>query len=170
MQKVRHQLDNFLKLVNAIALAFLTSLTVWQVVTRYFLHNPSTWSEELASYMFTWTTMLAATYLFGKRAHMNIPVIFEKFSPKTQQVISIAAEILTLLFAVFVLIIGGSSITKLTMGQMSSSLSVPMGYFYAILPVTGVLIAFYNVLNLYDLFTRPDEVLEAGDSDLESEE
>lgn len=152
MIKVREYLDSFLKLANAIMLAFLTSLTVWQVVTRYLLNNPSTWSEELASYMFTWATMLGATYIFGKRGHMNIPIVMEKLSPRNQKYTVIFNDLLVLFFAITVLIMGGFSITKLTMGQMSSSLSVPMGYFYAILPVTGVLTALYSLLNLYDAF------------------
>ncbi|PMC57907.1 TRAP transporter small permease [Dolosicoccus paucivorans] len=152
MIKVREYLDSFLKLANAIMLAFLTSLTVWQVVTRYLLNNPSTWSEELASYMFTWVTMLGATYIFGKRGHMNIPIVMEKLSPRNQKYAVIFNDLLVLIFAITVLIMGGFSITKLTMGQMSSSLSVPMGYFYAILPVTGVLTALYSLLNLYDAF------------------
>lgn len=152
MIKLREYLDSILKIANAIMLAFLTSLTVWQVVTRYLLNNPSTWSEELASYMFTWVTMLGATYIFRKRGHMNIPIVMEKLSPRNQKYAIIFNDLLVLIFAITVLIMGGFSITKLTMGQMSSSLSVPMGYFYAILPVTGVLTALYSLLNLYDAF------------------
>lgn len=152
MIKLREYLDSILKIANAIMLAFLTSLTVWQAVTRYLLNNPSTWSEELASYMFTWVTMLGATYIFRKRGHMNIPIVMEKLSPRNQKYAIIFNDLLVLIFAITVLIMGGFSITKLTMGQMSSSLSVPMGYFYAILPVTGVLTALYSLLNLYDAF------------------
>ncbi|MGX7350021.1 TRAP transporter small permease [Dolosicoccus paucivorans] len=152
MIKLREYLDSILKIANAIMLAFLTNLTVWQVITRYLLNNPSTWSEELASYMFTWATMLGATYIFGKRGHMNIPIVMEKLSPRNQKYAVIFNDLLVLFFAITVLIMGGFSITKLTMGQMSSSLSVPMGYFYAILPVTGVLTALYSLLNLYDAF------------------
>lgn len=89
---------------------------------------------------------------FGKRGHMNIPVVVERFTPENQKILAIINEIVVLLFAVFVMIWGGSNITSLSMGQMSSSLGVPMGYFYAAVPVSGVFIALYNILNLVDLF------------------
>ncbi|AMB94089.1 TRAP transporter small permease [Aerococcus sanguinicola] len=155
MQKIRHILDQIMRVFNAVTLGLMTLLTVWQVFTRYLLHAPSTWSEELASYMFAWVTMFGAAYVFGKREHMNIPVVLERFSPKTQKTLNLLSEGLIFVFAVVVLIYGGIEITSLTMGQMSSSLSVPMGYFYAVIPLSGLFIAIYSILNIYDIYQKP---------------
>lgn len=151
---IRNVTNRLLEIFNVGAFSFLTLLVTWQVITRYFLNNPSTWSEELSGYMFAWVTLLGAAYVFGKREHMDIPIIVDRFSPRTQQVFAIVNEVIVLVFSFVVLIVGGVRITSLTMGQMSSSLNLPMGYFYIIIPISGVFIVIYNILNLYDLFKR----------------
>ena len=52
------------------------------------------------------------------------------------------------------LVYGGISITKLTMIQMTASLRVPMGYIYVIVPVTGVLIMIFSLMNAVDMFHK----------------
>lgn len=152
MKKTREIMDKLMRFLNATVFAILTLLVVWQVVSRYFLGDPSTWSEELSSYMFAWVTLLGSAYVFGKMEHMNIPILIDRVSQKTQKGLTVLIQLLILAFALIVLVYGGIQITSLTMGQMSSSLGVPMGYFYASLPISGVFTTIYTVLNLYDIF------------------
>ena len=56
-----------------------------------------------------------------------------------------------LIAAVIILIFGGVQIVSLAMGQMTSSLGVPIGVFYIMLPVCGVLNVCYTLLNIYDI-------------------
>ena len=69
------------KIMNALAgISFIAMvvLTCWQVFTRYVLQNPSSWSEELVSYLFAWASLLGASLVTGERGHMNIPIIVER--------------------------------------------------------------------------------------------
>ena len=54
-------------------------------------------------------------------------------------------------FAVLVLVFGGWNMSRLSMGQLSSSLQIPMGYIYLALPLSGIITAIYNVLNISDI-------------------
>ena len=63
----------------------MTVIGTYQIVTRYFFNKPSTVSEELLTYSFTWMALLASAYVFGKRDHMrmgfwqiNLQVLQEK--------------------------------------------------------------------------------------------
>ena len=58
-----------------------------------------------------------------------------------------------MLLAASVMIYGGVTIMDLTMTQSTASLGIPMGVVYTIIPISGVLIVFYAVLNLADLIT-----------------
>lgn len=58
------------------------------------------------------------------------------------------------------MVYGGYEITKLTMGQMSSSLPLQMGYFYMCIPISGIFIALYSVLNIKDLFDARKDIVE----------
>lgn len=160
MKQLRNIIDKIMRALNAAAMAVLTLLVIWQVVTRYILNNPSTWSEELAAYMFAWVTVFGAAYVFGKREHMNIPVIVERFSLTNQNNLQILAEALNLIFALTIMVYGGFEITKLTMGQMSSSLPLQMGYFYMCIPISGVFISLYSVMNIKDLLDARKDIVE----------
>lgn len=157
MKNVRTILDKVMRVFCAASFAVMTLLTVWQVLTRYLMNNPSTWSEELTSYIFAWVTILGAAYVFGKREHMVIPVIIERFSIENQRKLAIFSEITIFLFAIIILVYGGISITLLGMGQLSSSLGVPMGVFYSIIPISGVFTVIYTILNIYDLVHQKNQ-------------
>lgn len=163
MKQLRNIIDKVMRSLCAVAMAALTLLVIWQVFTRYILNHPSTWSEELAAYMFAWVTVFGAAYVFGKREHMNIPVIVERFSSVNQNSLQILAEVLNLIFALTVMVYGGFEITQLTMGQLSSSLPLQMGYFYMCIPISGIFIALYSVLNIKDLIDARKDIVEEED-------
>jgi TRAP-type C4-dicarboxylate transport system permease small subunit len=56
------------------------------------------------------------------------------------------------------MIYGGISITKLSMTQKTASLGIPMGYIYLVIPVTGIIIAVYGILNVIDLTGKGENV------------
>lgn len=82
---------------------------------------------------------------------MNIPVIVERMSGKMQKFFGIIGELIAFAFSSIILVYGGISITKLAMGQMTSSLGVAVGVFYVVLPLCGVLNMVYTVLNIVDI-------------------
>lgn len=51
MKQLRKQLTKLLNGLAGISFLAMVILTCWQVFTRYILKNPSTWSEELVSYL-----------------------------------------------------------------------------------------------------------------------
>ena len=53
---------------------------------------------------------------------------------------------------------GGIQITSLAMGQMTSSLGVPIGIFYVVLPLSGALNIIYTILNIVDIATDSEVV------------
>lgn len=167
MKNLRAVMDKIMRVLNVGVLVMLVLLVVWQVITRYLLSQPSVWSEELASYGFAWATMLGAAYVFGKRDHMNVDVVVVSLSLKMQKILAIFSEVLILIFAVTILIYGGIQNTLLTIEQLSSSLPVTMGYLYSIVPISGVFVVIYNILNIYDII-HADEL--HTDSIIEEEE
>lgn len=127
-------------------------LTCWQVFTRYILSNPSSWSEELVSYMFAWMSLLGASIVTSERGHMNIPILTEHVSDSVRKLLECLGEIIAFLFSLVILIFGGLQIANLAMGQMTSSLGVPIGIFYYVMPLCGILNMIYTVLNIIDIF------------------
>ncbi|WP_243342722.1 TRAP transporter small permease [Anaerococcus sp. AGMB09787] len=148
---MRKVLDNVMKVLSASTLLVMFVLVIWQVFTRYVLNNSATWTEELTAYLFAWSTLFGASIVVGERGHMNIPVIMDKMSPGFQKLIGIFSEVIILLFSLVILVYGGFSITKLGMGQMTSSLSLPIGVFYIPILISGIVNIIYSILNIKDM-------------------
>lgn len=159
MNTIRTALTRVLNLLAGISFLAMVVLTCWQVFTRYVLQNPSSWSEELVSYLFAWASLLGSSLVTGERGHMNIPILVEKCSPALQKLLNILGELVAFAFSAIILVYGGVEITQLAMGQMTSSLGVQVGIFYVVMPLCGVLNMVYTVLNIVDICkgNTPDE-------------
>lgn len=151
MTALRNILNRILHVLAGVSFLVMVVLTCWQVFTRYVLGSPSTWSEELVSYMFAWASLLGASLVTGERGHMNIPIVVDRMNPGMKKLFGVLGEIIAFLFSAIILVYGGIKISTLAMGQLTSSLGVAVGVFYVVLPLCGVLNMIYTVLNIADI-------------------
>ncbi len=157
MSGLRKVLTGLLNILAGGSFLVMVALTCWQVFTRYVLGSPSSWSEELVSYMFAWMSLLGASIVTSERGHMNIPILVERVSPAAQKLLLCLGEVTAFLFSAVILTYGGIQITNLAMGQMTSSLGVPIGIFYIVLPLCGLLNMVYTALNIIDIIQQKEE-------------
>lgn len=150
MHNLRKGIMRVLGIVMIVLFALMTLIGTYQIVTRYCFNRPSTVSEELLTYSFTWMALLASAYVFGKRDHMRMGFLADQISGPARKILEAASDIMTFLLAAVVMLYGGSSITKLTMIQKTASLQVPMAYIYVMVPISGALIMIFSIMNLID--------------------
>lgn len=148
MEKVKKALDKIISTVCVIIFIAMVLLTTYQVGVRYIFKSPSSISETLTRYLFVWLIILSATYVFGQRDHICINALKDTFSAGTKKAVNIFGECVVILFAVFIMIYGGSVITKMNMLQYDSILNIPTGLIYSVIPICGVLIIFYSIINI----------------------
>lgn len=153
---LRNLINRLLGAVNVFLFSFMVVIGTYQILVRYLFNRPSTVSEELLTYAFTWMSLLAAAYVFGERGHMRMSFFADRFSEKVRVRLELAIEILIFTFAAVILVYGGIQITALTMSQKTASLGIPMGYLYGIVPVCGILIMVYSLLNLAGMLGGDD--------------
>lgn len=151
LQKVRKGLDTLVGGICVFLFAVMVVVGTYQIVTRFVFNNPSTISEELLTYTFAWMAMFASALVFGKRDHMRMTFLVDKLPDSKRRILEIGIEDLVVAFAVIVLIYGGFTIMQLTMTQKTASLGIMMGVVYSVVPVCGILIAVYGILNIIDL-------------------
>ena len=151
LHKIRKGLNAVVSTICVILFAVMVIVGTYQIVTRFIFNSPSTVSEELLTYTFAWMAMFSSAYVFGKRDHMRMTFVVDKLPKAQRKILEIVIELLVIAFAVIVLIYGGFTIMGLTMTQKTASLGVMMGVIYAVVPICGILIALYGVLNLVDL-------------------
>lgn len=165
MKQFRMYLTKLLNGLAGISFLAMVVLTCWQVITRYLLKNPSTWSEELVSYLFAWMALLGASLITSERGHMNIPVVVERLPENVKKGFAVFAEVVAFVFSAVILVYGGVQITSLAMGQMTSSLGVAIGIFYVVLPLSGILNMIFTAMNIYDIVKGNIPVLPTSEED-----
>ena len=82
---------------------------------------------------------------------MRMGFLADKVTGQKKKVLEIVIELLIIAFALIVMVYGGISIMKLTMTQITASLGVSMGLIYTIIPLSGILIVVYGIMNIIDL-------------------
>ena len=95
--------------------------------------------------------LFSAAYIFGKRDHMRMGFLADKVTGTAKKVLEIVIELLIIAFAGSVMVYGGITIMGLTMTQTSASLPVTVGVLYTALPLSGIVIVIYGILNIIDL-------------------
>ncbi|NHB93415.1 TRAP transporter small permease [Photorhabdus cinerea] len=128
---------------------FLVFCVTWQVVSRYVLGTPSTVTDEFARYLFMWVAMIGAAYTTGQHRHLAIDLLAMKLKGVGKNIVGLVIQTLIALFASVVLVYGGSvlAISTLETGQITPALGLQMGYVYLCLPISGVLIIFYALVD-----------------------
>jgi len=120
----------------------------WQVITRFILQDPSSFTEELAGFLLIWIGLLGSSYALYTKSHLGIDIITSKLSGFRKRLTQIMIHVIVILFALFVLVIGGIRLVNitLTLNQISPTLGIPMGYVYLVLPITGLLMIYYSLV------------------------
>jgi TRAP-type C4-dicarboxylate transport system permease small subunit len=122
----------------------------WQVFTRFILRDPSSFTEELAGFLLIWIGLLGASYALYTRAHLGIDVLTGKLTGLRKYLVGLFINGVVLLFALFVLVVGGLRLVNLTftLSQISPAMGIPIGYVYLVLPITGILMIFFSIRSI----------------------
>ena len=126
---------------------------VWQVASRYIFNNPSSFTDELATFLLIWVGLAGAAYVKGKNQHLAIDILHSKLNPLQLNHMMILINILVAAFCLSVMVVGGSWLvyTRFVLGQVSASLQIPVGYVYAIVPLSGLLMVYYSTDDIIQL-------------------
>ncbi|MBD2814662.1 TRAP transporter small permease [Xenorhabdus sp. Flor] len=134
-------------------LAFLVLCVSWQVVSRYVLDAPSTETDELARYLFMWVAMIGAAYTTGQHRHLAIDLLMMKLTGVKKSIIGLIIQTVIISFSSIVLLYGGSLLVSSTLenGQITPVLGWKMGYVYLCLPISGILMIFYALVDVISI-------------------
>jgi len=141
-------LNKFIETVAAVGMGALVLACIWQVFSRYVVGKPSTVTEEFMRYGLIWITMITSPYAYGKGKQLMIAFLVKKLPKTAQAYIEIIVGAVTITFSIGVLIIGGFRVAQNAVGQVSSSIQIPMQYLYYSLVVSGILMLLYAVVGI----------------------
>lgn len=150
---IKKGMTRLLAAIATILLSIMTLLVLYQVFTRYVLNSPAAFTEELVRYFLIWTGFIGAAYAFITREHMCLVLLRDNLNPAARRVLMTAIDILILIFAVFVITIGGFKLAMSAEKVFSALLGIPRSLVYAMAPISGVFIIAAQIINIYEDIT-----------------
>lgn len=156
----RNVVDVFFEWVSIIAIALVMFLVLLQVFYRYALNDPIGWTQEISVFCTMIVVMLGAAIAFKRGDHISISFFVELFPVKVQKVITIIANLITIVF-LGTLSYQSWLLSKRAMMQISPTSGIPLGYIILFVTVGTALSAFYLIPQLFKpkLHSTEDEAL-----------
>lgn len=122
-----------------VLLIFTVGLVCLQIVCRYLVGKPLTWTEQLARYAFIWMMMLGIPVLFYNKNFMAFDLILNVMPEKIRKFVRVFIDLAICLFAVFWLV-GAVKLCIGTANKMTSGVRIHYYWLYSAQAVSSLLI------------------------------
>jgi TRAP-type C4-dicarboxylate transport system permease small subunit len=142
MYKLLDRIEKALDAVLVFMMIVMAGAVVLQVTSRYVFNNPTSWSEELARYLFVWITFLGAAVVIRKRRHVDVTVLTDRLPPGAAKFVYLVSDV-AVLFMLGALTWAGVGLAIMAHRQLSAAMDLPMSLAYSAMPVgTGLMFVF----------------------------
>lgn len=138
-----------LKTITKYFLAFLmiamTVLTAYQIIMRFIVNNPSSWSEEAVRFLFVWASFVAAGIGVQEHIHIGIDVLVGVLPQKLQFLVGLLVEAAVIAFGCW-LCYTSVILVMNTNNQFTPALGIPRSWMYAAVVVFSVLTVIFSAV------------------------
>lgn len=145
MNTIINKVDFILQKLLIVLMALLVVDVSWQVLTRFILTTPSSFTEELARFLLIWIGLLGSAHAYRHKMHLGVDILVKSMKANKAAFTNKVVQIITLVFACSVLVYGGMKLVLLAfhLEQKSAAMQVNMGVVYLALPLSGLLLALF---------------------------
>lgn len=150
MQRALNALGRINAIVASVLFAALTAVVALQVFTRFVLHIPFLWSEEVARFLFFWVVLLGAAMSVKNRRHFVIDVTggrTKRWSTGRRLLFDALPALCILGFCGF-LLVQGIGYARVGMLRTATNSGLSMNLVYAAIPVFAALSILYTAGHL----------------------
>ncbi len=140
-------IEKTLKLSISILMFLLVVLVGLQVFTRYVLSDPTSWSEEAASFLQVYMVFLGGALAMARGKTLRITSLIERLPYGFQNFIDLTMKFLIALFLIFMIWYSLFAIARLH-NQIMAGLRWPKSILYASVPLGGLLMLMITLRDL----------------------
>jgi TRAP-type C4-dicarboxylate transport system permease small subunit len=158
--RFREKIDKILENFVVALMGILVIDVLWQVISRYVLSSPSSFTDELAGFLLIWVGLFGSAYVAGKNEHLAIDLLVQRSGPARRKFLEVFIGGCIVVFSFFVFVIGGTWLvyTRFALEVRSAALEIPLGYVYIVLPISGLLIIFFTIDNTLQFLKSHKEI------------
>lgn len=140
-------IDKALEELSKIMLLTMIVIVCFQVFARKLFSYTPTWSLDVTIFLLIWFSFLGIAMGFRERIHLAFTSI--QFSEKSNFYIEKLISIFEIVFSI-ILIVYGTKLMINDFGQIIPTMgNLPIAYRTLAVPVSGVLILFYGIFQLF---------------------
>lgn len=118
----------------------MTGIIFFQVIARYGFNYAFSWPEEIARYLFIWTSYIGIAMVMGKNSHLRVTILPDYVSKRMQKYVDIFCMLVNMIFFSISTYLGYSiTMDIMDMDQLSVSIPLPVWIVWAGIPVCFIL-------------------------------
>ena len=139
-KKGLHFLANLDLYIASGAFIILVFITFFGVIMRYAFSKPYVWQEELQVALFLWVILFGGSVAFRSHAHIEVDMLYDKFSLRVQKVLSYCIVCLVV-FVLFYFNLKGLKMIELFVRTHKSTpvLNISSALIYSAVPLCSLL-------------------------------
>src|SRR5512137_1637575 len=119
--------DKSLAMLVATSYVVIVVVGFGQVVFRFVLSSPLSWSEELVRYVFVWSVFLTAAIAFHLNSHISIDFLTSRYPPWLRRACALASWIAVILAVAILFVLGMQLVLAPSVRfQKSPAMEIPM--------------------------------------------
>ncbi len=161
IKKFFKAIDSIFEKFTLVALLSLILIVTTQVMTRKLFNFVFFWSEEITLLLLAWFAFMSIAIGFREYIHLGIDSLTNLFPKSFNKVLDKIISATIFAFG-FYLIVQGWEFTLLMMDSTLPATKLPSSVTYLAMPVTGVMICGYSLLQFFNINTTRHVDVEEG--------
>lgn len=151
--KLLLDINNFIMtLEKSILILLITEMVILatvQILSRFIIKKPVSWSEELLTYSFIWLSFIGASYALATKKHFEVDLFTNILNKKVKVFISFFMKILVLIFSIF-FIVEGYNFASINEHQTMAVMPFTMFWPSIVMPISGLFMMVHTLVDLFN--------------------
>ncbi|PKR77934.1 hypothetical protein CEY16_08395 [Halalkalibacillus sediminis] len=149
LKKIDAILVKSIEVLTVLFLATAIVVTFLQVIFRYVLSSPLSWSQEVLMICFVYSVLLGAALIINSREHLTVD-LFENAGKMLLTILRILEFIVVGVVIVILFYFGLELVSNnFASGQTLGFLKIQKAYVYLIIPISAFLMFYFHIKKVF---------------------
>lgn len=149
LSKIDTAITKFLEIITAVSLVIAVALTLIQVIYRYVLQQPLSWSQEVVMMAFVYSVLFGAALAIKNSDHLTVD-LYEEI-PKAFSVFLRILEFVVVGTMIVILLYFGYELVMANFrsGQILGILPIQKAYVYLAVPLSALFMLYFQIKKVF---------------------